>query len=195
MRQKQPIPSPADPIRDKRHIGLIKTMLKDSHKLQEFLLFVVGINSGLRVSDLIELTPEHFWTEELAPRRKVRIKTRKTGAMTEFQINKAIKEALELYLKTQELPEFHKPLFNISSRTVTRWVKSWCHGVGLDDGNYSAHSLRKTYAYQLWAANGKTYEALIVVQKTLGHKTSGVTLDYLGMSRKQVEALQAALNL
>ena len=33
------------------------------------------------------------------------------------------------------------------------------------------------------------------LQKTLNHKTPGTTLDYLGISREQIEAMQASLNL
>ena len=57
--------------------------------------------------------------------------------------------------------------------------KRWCHDVGLDEGNYSAHSLRKTFAYQLWVEQGKTDEGLIIVSKALGHKNTGTTMDHL----------------
>jgi integrase len=195
-RGKQPIPNPADPIKDRRFIRSIKAILKDEKSYREYLLFTVGINSGLRVSDLIKLTFADLWTDEGKPQRKVRLKTRKTGAWTEFQINDAIQEAMEFYAPGNELGEETDRVFPVTERTVTRWVKHWCEQVGLEGGrNYSAHTLRKTFAYQLWAQNGKTHEALTVVQKTLGHKTPGTTLDYLGISREQIEEMQAELNL
>lgn len=196
MRQgKQPIPSPADPIKDRRFIRSIKAILKDDNNYMGYLLFTVGINSGLRVSDLVKLTFSDLWTDEGNPRRKARVKTKKTGAWVEFQINKAIREAMRFYLKENELGGHTERVFPITPRTITRWVKRWCEAVGLLDGNYSAHTLRKTFAYQLWALNGKTHEALTVVQKTLGHKSPGTTLDYLGINREQIEEMQAELNL
>ena len=192
---KQPIPSPADPIKDRRFIRSIKAILKDEHKFDEYLLFTLAINSGLRVSDLTQLTVGDLWTNEGKPRRKGRVKTEKTGAWADFQINEAIKGAMALYQKVHERREENERVFPVTTRTVTRWVKRWCEVVGLEAGSYSAHSLRKTYAYQLWSLNGKTYEALTVVQKTLNHKTPGTTLDYLGISREQIEAMQASLNL
>ncbi|MFQ5852625.1 MAG: hypothetical protein ACE5JU_18865 [Candidatus Binatia bacterium] len=77
MRQgKQPIPSPADPIKDRRFIRSIKAILKDDNNYMGYLLFTVGINSGLRVSDLVKLTFSDLWTDEGNPRRKARVKTK-----------------------------------------------------------------------------------------------------------------------
>lgn len=200
-RGKQPIPTPADPIKDRRFIRSIKATLKEENDHVGYLLFTVGINSGLRVSDLIRLAFSDLWTDDgrgrgrPRPRRKARLKTKKTGRWIEFQINKAMGEAMNFYLKGHGLRGERERVFSITERTVTRWVKRWCEGVGLEDGNYSAHTLRKTFAYQLWALNGKTHEALTVVQKMLGHKTPGTTLDYLGISREQIQEMQAELNL
>ncbi|MBI1744473.1 tyrosine-type recombinase/integrase [Candidatus Acetothermia bacterium] len=196
MRQnKQPIPNPADPIKDRRFIRSIKALLKEEGNHAEYLLFTLAINSGLRVSDLTKLTVGDLWTSEGKPKKKVRVKTKKTGAWIEFQLNEAIQEALEFYRRNKESREENDPVFPVTRRTVTRWAKRWCEQAGLEGSNFSAHTLRKTYAYQLWALNGKTHEALTVVQKTLGHKSPGTTLDYLGISREQIEEMQAELNL
>jgi integrase len=93
------------------------------------------------------------------------------------------------------LYEPEAPLFDVSRQQTTRWVKRWCHDVGIDRGNYSAHSLRKTFAYQLWSQHGRTFEALVVVSKALGHKSIGTTLDYLGIRREQIAEWQSDLNL
>lgn len=87
------------------------------------------------------------------------------------------------------------PQFAVSRQQATRWVKRWCHDVGIDRGNYSAHSLRKIFAYQLWSLRGRTFEALVVVSKALGHKSMGTTLDYLGVRREQIAEWQSNLNL
>ena len=196
--RKQPIPNPADPIKDRRFIRFIrsiKALLKEEKSHTKYLLFTLAINSGLRVSDLLKLTIADLWTNEGRSKKKARVKTEKTGVWIEFQINEAIQEALEFYRRNNEGGEGNEPVFPVTRRTVTRWVKRWCEQAGLGGSNYSAHTLRKTYAYQLWAQNGKTHEALTVVQKTLGHKTPGTTLDYLGISREQIEEMQAELNL
>lgn len=67
--------------------------------------------------------------------------------------------------------------------------------MGIDQGNYSAHTTRKTCAYQLWAKQGKTLEALMVVSKALGHKSVTQTQDYLGINRETISEWQGELNL
>jgi hypothetical protein len=46
-------PQPAGPIRDLCHVRLIRDMLKGRGKREQYLLFVIGINTGLRVGDLV----------------------------------------------------------------------------------------------------------------------------------------------
>ncbi len=87
------------------------------------------------------------------------------------------------------------PLFPMHRRTASRWVKAWCHAVGIDRGTYSAHSLRKTFAYQHWLEQGKTDEALVIVSKALGHKNTGTTMDYLGIRRQRIREWQMELSL
>ena len=43
-----------EPIRDKEKIELVKRILKQNG-MRDFLLFVMGINVGLRISDFPEL--------------------------------------------------------------------------------------------------------------------------------------------
>ncbi len=43
-----------EPIRDKRKIELVKVILK-KNDFRDYMLFLMGINSGLRVSDILKL--------------------------------------------------------------------------------------------------------------------------------------------
>jgi len=102
---------------------------------------------------------------------------------------------MAFYLRGHELGGHNERVFPISERTVNRWLKRWCCQTGLGAGNYSAHTLRKTFAYQLWALNGKTTEALAFVQGKLGHKTPGATLDYLGIGRADLRDMRSDVAL
>jgi integrase len=190
----KPIPKPSDPIRDRRHIRIIKDRLVASKKYRELLYFVVSINSGLRVNDVLGLQVDDFW-EYGQPRKRFSLHTQKTGSLIITQINDAIHEAMALYQPLAPLYDSDALLFSITRRTATRWVKQWCIDAGIDQGNYSAHSLRKTFAYHLWASKGKDFEALVIVSKALGHLSTGVTLDYLGIRREQIAQAQLSLNL
>jgi len=44
-----------EPIRDRKKIAQIKNILRGQDRLRDLLLFVVGINTALRISDLLQL--------------------------------------------------------------------------------------------------------------------------------------------
>jgi hypothetical protein len=44
-----------EPIRDRKKIAQIKNQLRGQGRYRDLLLFVVGINTALRISDLLEL--------------------------------------------------------------------------------------------------------------------------------------------
>ena len=49
-----------EPIRDRKKIAQIKNQLRGQRRYRDLLLFVVGINTALRISDLLELQIQHF---------------------------------------------------------------------------------------------------------------------------------------
>src|SRR5687768_14063280 len=87
-----------EPIRDKRKITQIKNTLKGAGKYRDLLLFVVGVNSALRVSDLLKLQIGDFVDTEGAIRPQFRIREQKRGKRNEVVINNSIREALADYL-------------------------------------------------------------------------------------------------
>jgi integrase len=190
-----PIPKAADPIRDRRHIKAIKATLQSDEKPLQLLLFTLAINSGLRVGDILGLTVGHLWDVNGSPLPSFTVTMQKTEKPVRIEINDSIQHAMRLVEPTINRYESEAVLFPITRQTVTRWVKSWCHNAGADNGNFSAHSLRKTYAFHLWDAQGRTDEGLVYVSKSLGHKSTGMTLDYLGVNRSEIAKLQRKLNL
>ena len=45
-----------EPIRDRKKIAQIKNLLRGQRRYRDLLLFVVGINTALRISDLLQLS-------------------------------------------------------------------------------------------------------------------------------------------
>ena len=89
-----------EPIRDRKKIAQIKNLLRGQQRYSNFLLFVVGINTALRISDLLQLRVGHFLDDHQRIKRRFWIKERKRGKRHEIVINNIIKEALEEYLKS-----------------------------------------------------------------------------------------------
>jgi len=67
-----------EPIRSKKQINEMKSYLK-RHNMRDYLLFVLGINSGLRISDLLSLT-----IGDVINADRVVIREKKTGKIKDF---------------------------------------------------------------------------------------------------------------
>jgi integrase len=65
--------------------------------IRDLLLFVVGINTALRISDLLELQVEHFLNEKQQIRQRFWIKEQKRGKRQEGVVNVSIRDGLEEY--------------------------------------------------------------------------------------------------
>jgi len=121
------------PFRNREDIDAIKNYLLHRHAYREYLLFTIGINSALRVKDLLEIK----WDSLLAlnPIERVIIcRETKTGKVRRIIANDFIIEAIAKCREHLE-PELGRYVFvgkrgRIQSETVTAWVKEWAHAVG-----------------------------------------------------------------
>ena len=120
-----------EPIRDRKKIAQIKNLLRRQERFRDLLLFVVGINSALRISDLLELQVAHFLDDQGQIRQRFWIKEKKRGKRQEVVINESIREALDDYLAAYpgigERPEnflFFNPKTNDYSHPIRRG-QSW----------------------------------------------------------------------
>ena len=68
-----------EPIRDKRKIELVKVILKENG-FRDYMLFLMGINSGLRISDILKLK-----VSDVRGKRYIEVKEQKTGNIFVFR--------------------------------------------------------------------------------------------------------------
>lgn len=86
-----------EPIRDIRKIEKMKKYLK-AKSLRDYCLFVLGINSGLRVSDLLNLKVGDVEDENGKLKDRIRLTEQKTGKHKDFPISDTAAKALREYL-------------------------------------------------------------------------------------------------
>lgn len=176
-----------EPIRKQKDIRSISRLLKSNPR--NYLLWVMGINNGIRTNDLVRLRYQQM--EGLKPRAVIKIvesKTRKTNVLV---INKSVHKALQLYIKAMN-PDPDDYLFksrkgngHLSSQSVGRLIRSWCSAINLK-GQYGAHSLRKTWGYHQRVYHGAGFELLC---KRYNHSNPAVTMRYLGIEDREVTEL------
>lgn len=74
-----------EPIREMKHIQAIRTVLRDQ-SIRNELLFVLGINSGLRISDILTLKAGDVFRAPGKPRNDLGIVEKKTGKTKRFYL-------------------------------------------------------------------------------------------------------------
>jgi integrase len=191
-----------EPIRDRKKIAQIKNQLRGQRRYRDLLLLVVGINTALRISDLLQLRIGHFVDDHKKIRHRFWIKEQKRNKRHEVVINQSIREALGEYLgaypDVTEEPNnyvFFNTKTNIFSEPIKRgqaWmvIVSICNDVGLR-GNYGTHSLRKTWGYH---ARMQGVDLALIMHK-LNHESIAYTKRYLGITDDELEAVAQRLNL
>jgi integrase len=184
------------PIKDLKKITAIKKILSTSNKRDE-LLFVMGINSALRISDLLSLTVGDVVNLKGKIVDDIELKEKKTGKIKRFPLNKSIKETLSDYLENITCDDRTQPLFlsRKGNKAITRHqARRILLDVGKSVGlkNIGTHSLRKTFSYHVFQKTGGN---LALVQKILNHSNSGMTLRYIGIDKQEMDSTYLDLNL
>ena len=187
------------PIKDEKKIRLMKLVLRDRNKrgegLRNLLLFVFGINTALRISDLLSLTVGDVRDDDGTIYSNVRIREKKTGKIKEFYINDSVREVLKEYLRSDmvsatSLFPSYKTKMAITPSQAWRILNSAAEAVGLK--RIGTHTLRKTFGYHMYQKSDRN---LGLVQKLLNHSSSGETLRYIGIEQEDMNEAYKALNL
>ena len=174
----------AEPIRKKKDIKAISRLLKSNPR--NYLLFILGINNGLRANDLVRI--KYSQVEGLKVGAVIKIIESKTGKGNVLVINKSVHKALQIYVNEVNpgpddyLFKSRKGNGHISSQSVGRMIRSWADAINLK-GQYGAHTLRKTFGYYQRVYHGAGFEILC---KRYNHSSPVVTMRYLGIESKEI---------
>jgi integrase len=202
----------SEPIKSMDDIINVSRYLIAHKRYRDNMLFIVGINFGLRVSDLRVLRFSHLINEECAFRdsfsvlEKKTSNTRKNKRNRSITINRAVIDAVTLYLENVSDVKLSDYMFRSESNrggstnepihrnSVDRVLKGVAKDLGL--GNKMAtHSMRKTFAYHQMVMSGNDPRKLLLLQKMFGHSTAAQTLDYIGITGEEIEEAYRNLNL
>lgn len=88
------------PIRNKEVINKFKNeLLKNGYR--DYMLFVIGINTGLRISDILKLQ-----VEDVKDKTHIVIREQKTSKRTRVLINSMLREDIEKYIEGMDNTEY-----------------------------------------------------------------------------------------
>ncbi|WP_306010519.1 site-specific integrase [Bacillus sp. MMSF_3328] len=185
-----------EPIKDPKKIQAMKTYLLGKNK-RDYLLFVLGINSAVRINDLLQLTWGEVLKDNMKIRTHIELKEDKTDKNKKFVIGKQLHKAIEIYMK--ELGEIdledlifksRKKGYSLTRQQARRIIKEAAEMVGIED-RIGCHSLRKTFGYNAYT---KGYD-IAIIQKYLNHSSPSVTLRYIGIDQQQMDDMVLDLDL
>ena len=171
-----------DPIKSTKHIQTIKKLLAD--KPLDYALFVIGINTNLRASDLLRIKVGQV--KDLKPNDEISINEKKTKKPRRITLNKACISAIQQLLASKQFKDkdylFTGQRGVLTVPTVNQKVKSWCKAINLK-GNYGRHTLRETWGYHQRIAFGTDLPRLMVC---FNHSTQRQTLDYVCIQPQEI---------
>ena len=170
-----------EPIRKKEDIGLVEKYLAKTSK-RDRLIFAFGINTGLRVSDILGLN-----VGDVKNKTHVVIREKKTKKYKKFPLNNKLKQLIEEYLK--ETKELNHPLFlgdkgsRLHRSIVYRFINDAIEKTKIDIGAIGTHTMRKTFGYHHYKQNND----VALLQKIFNHSSPSITMRYIGIAQEELD--------
>ena len=193
-----------EPIRTVQAVNKIKSMLEPNPR--NYCLFVLGINTAFRASELLSIRVGQV--KYLAPGDRLEVKQTKTKKYRSVTLNQTAFEAIRRLLAEKEKEALKKRnpgvvdddafLFTgqrgseaLRVSTLNNLMKDWCSKANLK-GNYGSHTLRKTWGYM---QRKKQDTPVPLLMQALGHATQRQTMEYLCIQEKEIENVYTAMEL
>lgn len=177
-----------EPIRDKIKIHQMHTLLSNKDK-KYGLLLKFGLNTGLRISDILPIKLKDIYNENGMFRDYFTLKEKKTGKEKKIKINAALRKEVEAYINSKKLVS-DSYLFasrkgkHIGRVQAYRVLKAAAEITGIE--NFGTHSLRKTWGY--WTYKISKYNIGLIMD-TFNHSSPSITLRYIGINQDQKDEL------
>ena len=175
-----------DPIRDTRDIKNIKRLLSD--KPRDLAIFVIGINTNLRASDLLKIKVGQV--RQLIAGEHFSIREKKTQKLKDITINVSVAKVIQNLLATMSDTTDDAFLFQsrkgggmISVGSLHSMVQSWGKECNVK-AKLGSHSLRKTFGFIHRTVFGTDIPTLMIM---FNHSTQRQTLTYLGIQAEEVK--------
>ena len=168
------------PIRSTEEIQAMKSeLLKKGYR--DYLLFMVGINTGLRISDILKLK-----VSDVRGKTHITIKEQKTGKTKKALITQQLRQDLDNFTALMGSEEYLFQSRNGNNQPITR-VQAYriltqaAANVGLEE--IGTHTLRKTFGYHHYQQN----KDVALLQELFNHSAPSVTLRYIGINQDNMD--------
>ena len=168
----------------------IQQMLLRQKRWRDLALFMLGIDSLLRVSDLLKLRVYDVADPNGYVQSQFHITQQKTKRSVEIYLTAPTRQAVQhwidihhksassyLFTRLRRRGNEDSPISDIMLRLL---IKEWVSAIGLDPKRYSSKTLRKTRVRAILEMAKYDYA---VVQKLLGHSNIQSTVHYVDLAQ------------
>jgi integrase len=167
------------PIREQEKIQEIKEFFKEDNE-RNYLLFLMGINTGLRISDILKLKVEDVKGTHIVLREQ------KTGKQKWIRITPSLKREINKYIAGKDDNEYifksrqgkNKPIGRSMAYKILRKA---ANEFKLKD--IGTHTLRKTFGYHFYQQT----KDVAMLQEIFNHSSPDITLRYIGVNQDSMD--------
>ena len=188
---------------DNKEIRLVSACFDGTFEARNRGLFMLGVSTGGRISELLSLTVGDVWqnrravTDLLFDRSIVKGGEISRAVPVNSDGRRAISDLIAWHEEKYNTIAPSRPLFPsrnkngsvaMNRQTAHEMLKKAFLDAGLN-GKLATHSLRKSFAQRVYEESGDIY----LVQELLGHRNVSTTQKYIGVNyataRETVEAM------
>lgn len=179
-----------------------KNKVKIAHRNK--LLFVLGINLGLRASDLRTLKWSFFFDTDGEFREYYTIQPKKQKKYHKFvklYFNPTVRKAVSAYLEMYPYNSLDELLFKsrkgddaIKEPVMWNIIDKIAKEAGIKQ-NIGSHSLRKTFGYWVWHEAKDKNKALVILMRIFNHADTATTARYIGITDDEFQDTYDSIDL
>jgi integrase len=162
------------------------------------LLIVIGVFTGLRISDLLQLKFSQFTGTDF-----LYVTETKTKKERRIKINSDLKDIIErvkpkmnivddenfIFLNRYGTKPIDKSYVNVKLKELLRK-----YDIHLE-GNVSSHMFRKTLGNRALKLNNYSNESIVLLMELFNHSSPVTTKRYLGVRNSEIESIYDSLKL
>jgi len=162
------------------------------------LLITIGVFTGLRISDLLQLRFNQFENAEI-----LTIQEQKTKKTRRIKINQDLKEIVDRVKSKMGVEDLDKLIFvnkygtkaidksyvNVKLKEILKY-----YNIVLES-NPSTHTFRKTLGNRVLRLNNYSNESVVLLMELFGHSSMAITKKYLGLREREIHDVYDSLRL
>ncbi|MDP4549836.1 tyrosine-type recombinase/integrase [Alkalihalobacillus macyae] len=176
------------PLKKKKQINDMKKALGNP---RDKMLFIFGINTGLRISDILKLK-----VRDVRNKVSLTLQETKTSKSKIVYFNDNVKEAVKTLMPSDANDDDYvfksrkgnnKPLTRVQAYNI---LNGAAERVGIDQP-IGCHTLRKTFGYWQYKNNND----ISLLMAIFNHSSASVTLKYIGITEDNIMASYKGVNL